>query len=88
MTAALLQRHGVRAGAYLSPHLRSFAERVEVGGRPVRDRATSRRPSAAPREAAALVDRTLGEGDRVTQFEALTAAAYWELGARRGWRRR
>ncbi len=30
-------------------------------------------------QAAALVDRTLGEGDRVTQFEALTAAAYWEL---------
>ena len=30
-------------------------------------------------EAAALVDRTLDAGDRVTQFEALTAAAYWEL---------
>ncbi len=34
MTAALLQAHGVRSGAYLSPHLRSFAERVEVEGRP------------------------------------------------------
>ncbi len=32
--------------------------------------------------AAALVDRTLAEGDRVTQFEALTAAAYCELAAR------
>ena len=30
-------------------------------------------------EAAALVERTLEPGDRVTQFEALTAAAYWEL---------
>ncbi len=30
-------------------------------------------------EAAALVDRTLDPGDRVTQFEVLTAAAYWEL---------
>jgi dihydrofolate synthase / folylpolyglutamate synthase len=30
-------------------------------------------------EAAAKVDRTLEPGDRVTQFEALTAAAYWEL---------
>ena len=25
------------------------------------------------------MDRTLEPGDRVTQFEALTAAAYWEL---------
>jgi dihydrofolate synthase/folylpolyglutamate synthase len=33
--------------------------------------------------AAELVDRSLAEGDRVTQFEALTAAAYSEL-ARRG----
>ena len=32
MTAALLERHGVRTGAYLSPHLGSFAERIEVGG--------------------------------------------------------
>ena len=31
--------------------------------------------------AATLVDRTLGEGDRVSQFEALTAAAYGELAA-------
>jgi dihydrofolate synthase/folylpolyglutamate synthase len=30
-------------------------------------------------DAAAKVDRTLEPGDRVTQFEALTAAAYWEL---------
>src|SRR5919199_2194437 len=30
-TAALLEAHGVRAGAFLSPHLRSFAERVRIG---------------------------------------------------------
>src|SRR5205807_5421816 len=33
-------------------------------------------------KAAELVDRTLGPEDRVTQFEALTAAAYSELAAR------
>ncbi|HEX5145800.1 MAG TPA: cyanophycin synthetase [Conexibacter sp.] len=30
MIAAILQRHGLRAGAYLSPHLVSFTERVRV----------------------------------------------------------
>jgi dihydrofolate synthase/folylpolyglutamate synthase len=78
MIAALLERHGLLTGAYLSPHLASWAERVEVGNRPVAD---ERLGVAIGRvaEAAALVDRTLEPGDRVTQFEALTAAAYWEL---------
>src|SRR3712207_1195279 len=31
MTAAILQAHGVHTGAYLSPHLTSFAERIRVG---------------------------------------------------------
>ena len=31
MTAALLEAHGVRTGAYLSPHLRPFAERIRIG---------------------------------------------------------
>jgi len=78
MIAALLTAHDLRTGAYLSPHLASWAERIEVAGRPVED---ERFAAAVNRvaEAAALVDRTLGPGDRVTQFEALTAAAYWEL---------
>jgi dihydrofolate synthase/folylpolyglutamate synthase len=78
MTAALLERAGRRTGAYLSPHLVSWAERIEVGGRPVSDAHFARAVGRAA-EAAAKVDRTLEPGDRVTQFEALTAAAYWEL---------
>src|SRR6266516_1388834 len=31
MIAAILERHGVRTGTYLSPHLVSFTERVRVG---------------------------------------------------------
>jgi dihydrofolate synthase / folylpolyglutamate synthase len=78
MTAALLQRHGLITGAYLSPHLTSFAERIEIEGTAVsQERFAAAVQRAA--QAAALVDRTLAEGDRVTQFEALTAAAYWEL---------
>jgi dihydrofolate synthase/folylpolyglutamate synthase len=81
MLAAILQAHGLRAGAYLSPHLVSFTERVRV------DDADLDEPSFAAAvertaRAAELVDRTLAEDDRVTQFEALTAAAYWELARR------
>jgi len=78
MIAALLEAHGHSSGAYLSPHLVGFAERVEIGGRQVGDEAFAA-AIARVAEAAALVDRTLDPGDRVTQFEALTAAAYWEL---------
>jgi dihydrofolate synthase/folylpolyglutamate synthase len=78
MIAAILQRHDLRVGAYLSPHLVSFAERIEVMGEP-----TTRECFAAAVERAAmaaeLVERGLAEGDRVTQFELLTAAAYLEL---------
>src|SRR5207247_6154614 len=78
MIAAIPQRHDLRVGAYLSPHLVSFAERIEVMG----ESATRERLAAAVERAAAaaeLVERGLAEGDRVTQFEALTAAAYREL---------
>jgi dihydrofolate synthase/folylpolyglutamate synthase len=80
MTAAILQRHGLRAGAYLSPHLVSFAERVRVADQ---DAPPERFAAAVQRaaHAAELVDRTGGEDDRVTQFEALTAAALTELAA-------
>ena len=33
MTAAILQRHGLRTGTYTSPHLVSYRERVTVGER-------------------------------------------------------
>ncbi|MFL5911168.1 MAG: bifunctional folylpolyglutamate synthase/dihydrofolate synthase [Gaiellaceae bacterium] len=82
MIAAILERHGIRTGAYTSPHLRSFAERVEVDERPVGG-AEFAAAVAKVAHAAELVNRHLEPDDRVTQFEALTAAAYWEL-ARRG----
>ena len=82
MISAILEAHGVRTGTYLSPHLVSFTERVRIGDEdstPADFAAAVQRASRA----AALVDRTLEEDDRVTQFEALTAAAYSEL-ARQG----
>jgi dihydrofolate synthase/folylpolyglutamate synthase len=81
MIAAILRRHELHVGAYLSPHLVSFAERIRVDDRDVEPRAFARAVERAA-HAAALVDRTQSHDDRVTQFEALTAAAFSELAAR------
>jgi dihydrofolate synthase/folylpolyglutamate synthase len=76
--AALLEANGVRTGAYLSPHLTSFAERIRVGGEDVSADAFGAAVQRAA-AAAAKVDRTLSGGERVTQFELLSAAALDEL---------
>jgi dihydrofolate synthase / folylpolyglutamate synthase len=80
--AAILERHGLRTGSYTSPHLGSFRERIEVGEEPVSEVAFAAAVARAA-QAAELVNRTAEPDDQVTQFEALTAAAYHEL-ARRG----
>jgi dihydrofolate synthase/folylpolyglutamate synthase len=80
MTAAILSRHGLRTGTYLSPHLVSFTERVRIDDADVSPERFAAAVERA-RRAAEKVDRTLEEDDRVTQFEALTAAAYDELAA-------
>jgi dihydrofolate synthase / folylpolyglutamate synthase len=82
MIAAILARHRLHTGAYLSPHLVSFGERVRIDDADLEPAAFAAAVQRAA-HAAELVDRSLGGDDRVTQFEALTAAAYWEL-ARRG----
>jgi dihydrofolate synthase/folylpolyglutamate synthase len=75
MTAAILRRHGLHTGTYLSPHLVSFTERVRIDDEDSSDEQFAAAVERA-RRAAEKVDRTLDEDDRVTQFEALTAAAY------------
>ena len=80
--AAILERHGLRSGSYTSPHLRSFRERIEVGEVPVSEADFAAAVTRAA-DAAQMVNRTAEPDDHVTQFEALTAAAYHEL-ARRG----
>jgi len=78
MIAAILERHGLHTGAYLSPHLVSYRERVRIGehelGAEEFAAAIARATWAAER-----VNRTLGEDDHVTQFELLTAAALWQM---------
>ena len=80
--AAILERHGLRTGSYTSPHLRSFRERIEVDETPVTEaRLRGRRRAGGARSRARRPHPD--PDDRVTQFEALTAAAYHAL-ARRG----
>ena len=53
MIAALLHRHGVHTGAYLSPHLVSFAERIRVDGADISpEQFADRRRPRAPCDAA------------------------------------
>lgn len=68
---ALLRAHGLRAGAYLSPHISGWSERVLVDGRPVSDALLGAAVDRVAREVSALPE-DLGE---TTQFEVLTVAA-------------
>jgi dihydrofolate synthase/folylpolyglutamate synthase len=78
MTAAILEAHGLRTGAFLSPHLQSFAERIRIGGQ---DLPAASFASVVERIAttARAVEAELPADDRVTQFELLTAAALSEF---------
>lgn len=78
MTAALLQEHGLRAGACVSPHTDRWAQRTLVQGEEI-DAAAWEQAVAQVAAAAETVDRSLEEGDAVTQFEAATAAGFVAL---------
>jgi dihydrofolate synthase/folylpolyglutamate synthase len=80
--AAILERHGLRTGSYTSPHLASFRERIEVGEEAISERDFAGAVDRAA-YAAGLVNRNAEPDDHVTQFEALTAAAYHELARRK-----
>ena len=71
MCAALLVAEGKTVGAYTSPHVTGWAERIQVNGEPV------------DLEAALARVRPAAEAVGATQFEALTAAALAEFRAAR-----
>ncbi len=74
--AAALTASGLRTGAYLSPHVISWDERVQVDGRPIGPGALAVALDRV-QDAARAVEAAGGEGP--TQFEALTAAAFLVL---------
>jgi dihydrofolate synthase/folylpolyglutamate synthase len=82
MTAALLEAHGVGSGACLSPHTAGWAERTLIHGEEV---GAAEWADAVGRVAKAAegVNRSLDEGDVVTQFEAATAATFVALASAR-----
>jgi dihydrofolate synthase/folylpolyglutamate synthase len=61
----LLAREGLTVGAYLSPHVRSWSERIRVGG--------------AEADFERAVERVRPSAEGATQFEVLTAAALAEF---------
>ena len=66
---ALLRAEGLSVGSTISPHIRSWAERIRVDGAP------------ADFEAAVARVRPEAEAQEATQFEAVTAAAFAEFAA-------
>lgn len=81
LVAAILEAHGLRTGAYLSPHLTAWNERVMLNGRPVAEDAFARAATGVA-GAVALVNAE-GAFGPVTQFEALTAIAFAALAQER-----
>ena len=67
LCAALLHAEGLHAGAYVSPHVRSFSERIQVDG--------------VDADLGGALDRVRSHAEGATQFEVLTAAAFAEFAA-------
>ena len=61
LTEALLADAGLRVGAYLSPHVRGWSERIRIDG--------------AEADFEAAVARVRPHAEQATQFEVVTAAA-------------
>ncbi len=82
MIAALLEAHGMRTGACVSPHATRWAERVLIGGKEIEQEAFA---AAVERtvQAAETVNRGLEPGEAITQFELATAAAFVAFAAAR-----
>ena len=78
MTAALCEAAGRSTGAYLSPHTARWAERIRVRGAEIGAEAFERAVGAVA-AAVPTVEESFEEGERVTQFEAATAAAFVAL---------
>lgn len=68
LTAELLRAAGLRVGAYISPHVRAWSERIQVDG--------------ADGDAEKALSRVRPHAEGATQFEVLTAAALAEFAAK------
>src|ERR1700709_866407 len=83
MIAALLEAHGATAGACLSPPTSRWTERTLIRGEEITPAAWAE-AVAQVASAAEAVNRTLDDGEAVTEFEAATAATFVALARARG----
>lgn len=74
MIASILTQAGYRVGLYTSPHLLSFTERIQVGGRPIAEDAFAQLTESLKPEVEAV--NRLGDLGECTTFELLTALAF------------
>jgi dihydrofolate synthase / folylpolyglutamate synthase len=82
MITALLEAHGVSAGACVSPHAARWSERILIHGAEIGEAEFAAVVERAA-QAAEVVDRGLEGGEAVTQFELATAAAFIALAGAR-----
>ncbi len=75
MISAILGSHGLKAGAYLSPHLVSFTERFLIDGREISQPRFEKLIMEVKEKADEVNGRSRSSGP-LTQFEVLTAAAF------------
>lgn len=74
MLSSILTASGKKTGMYTSPHLSSYTERMRIGGVPI-DEAKFAKAIFAVKEVAEQME---ADGQEYpTQFEVLTAAAFW-----------
>lgn len=69
--ASILRAGGHRVGSFISPYLDSFTERIQIGGQPISQNELIR----LTEEVKIQVDQMAVQGEKVTQFEFLTALA-------------
>ena len=71
----ILLAAGLRVGKFTSPHLVKYNERISVNDTDISDEDLVQAVRTAARAAQVVVGR--GECEQPTQFEILTAAAFW-----------
>ena len=74
MLAGILTQSGIRTGMYVSPHLVSYTERMQIDGQTIAEQDFADSIAAVKAAAEQMV---AGGAEQPTQFEILTAAAFW-----------
>ena len=77
-TAAILGGEGLSVALYTSPELVSYTERMEIGGRPIREELFATGIAAAAEAGRRVNERRAAAGERpydITEFDTLTVAA-------------